>query len=460
MTYKIAFSVLGSSLGLALLSLISVRRQYSVTKTDATPPLSTSFIETPEAQTLRSCKASGRFSNAVAHAANFLNEYSAAYGGNAWTVDYDDFSNFQSKIRKNKACFQLLHLREKYTPLEKDQTPVPFLRLLVFLPFTTTSEVYTHMTDLKLRREWDSNYLMFERFTTDQGSPKDNLTSVGTECSAASSTVSGVATRVDKGLPSVIGDKMARPIRLVAEKMQRSQDSVRRRLPDIESRVVDRGWFCHSVGSSFLTKLGLLPRLFLYERVSYEHSLTGEGNVHNDASRWGREGSAKQPSLLIYDVLYSGTRREMELAMRSSSALEEWIRVIKKKVLNYVDVEMNYLHLLLLPIMDFEQQVQRDRQFLVKYLSESGSINDQNATKLVYEIFKESARISADAQQAGSLLEKEKPRRQSGVLLLMTAANDAGVAQSLPQFVQTTLATAVSKQAYHNLIKSCHASSL
>ncbi|CCW69442.1 unnamed protein product [Phytomonas sp. Hart1] len=451
MSSKTLFCVLSSSLALGLLSYKGFHRRPASMLNDVSHVCSSGSCEILEEKTRSPSpsEASGHSSTAVVHAASFLNQYVAAHGSDSWEVDYDDLLQFESTVAKGKPCFRLLHLRDPYPPPGSNLYPVHFMRLLGFFPATTTTDVYTHLTDLKLRRLWDKNYQMFEQFPADQAPPKEDL------------PIGVAANHLGKGLPGIIGDEMRRPIHFLSNKTTPCYDGgISKLVSYVESRAVDRGWFCHTVGSPSLSRLGLAPRLFLYERTSNQYYFADSGMVPNDASDPKYEAFCKQSPLLVYDILYTGTSRDTELATRSCSALQEWIKAIKKGIFNKVDVELNYQHILLLPIIDYEQQILSDPHFLVKQLSESGSINDEKATQTMYEIFKESSQILADAQTVNSFTsEWKKLGGKSGVLLLITSANNVGIPQSLPQFVQTAFVTAVTKQAYQNLMKACRANS-
>ncbi|SCU66013.1 uncharacterized protein TEOVI_000883100 [Trypanosoma equiperdum] len=292
----------------------------------------------------------------------------------------------------NEPGLQVLRLSTTYTAVSNGGRGVPVLRLIGYLPGVAPEEVHRHMTDLKLRRQWDHNYTMFCRWDD------------------------GTRMFIDPlGL-------IRRPMEHVTRKTPVCEGDRCLLLPDVTSCVVDSGWFAHRVGNSLLEKFGIAERLFIYQRRSLCYT---------------KQGGADANPLRMYDVLYSGDGEMLNHARTQSERFAEWMRSCSggRKVSL---VSMNYQHVLIVPISDVTAQVwkQPDR------LSFGGSMVSEENTKAVYNLFMETTSHFKET------------RKLDGTLVVMTSANDASIPSHIPMWLQRKLTSVFSTYVYQQLLEA------
>ncbi|GET90584.1 hypothetical protein, conserved [Leishmania tarentolae] len=319
--------------------------------------------------------------------------------GIPWEIECDDFHH---GYQTNTIQLQILRLRAEYAAPSGEKSPV--IRIVAFFPGVSSSIVYEHLTNVPLRRGWDCNYTNFEQFPGN--------------------------------CPSTLSEAHAprRPFEAVAKMHPCCSGDVCTLVPDVASVVLDDyGWFTHRVGGPLLRRFGLADRLFQYERISYAYNF-GKGA----AIKSGESSTANK----MYDVLFSGSKRTREAASIAAPPLRAWLQANREAV-PCEEVDVNFQHILLMPIADAEAQMFRNPDRL-RALCTMGSMLDEVSTKLVYDMWK-------DTQQRVSDGAAPSP----GTLLVMTSANNVGIPGLLPRWAQRTILSTMSHKAYSLLLKAC-----
>lgn len=310
----------------------------------------------------------------------------------AWTIDSNDFGG---NADERTARFQILRLPLQYTA--SDGKLAPIMRIVGFFPSISPENLYTQMTDLTERRRWDSNYAAYDKYTGK--------------------------------FESSLHEEINRPLGMVAKKTPQCNGDLCQLIPDVKATILDNNWYSHRVGSQLLRRFGLRDRLFNYERITFRYELVGK-----------QLDSALPP---MYDVLFSGSRRAVTDASRRSSELHSWL-TSKEKEGSADLVDVNFQHILILPIANFKEQLLNNADQFTK-ICESRSVLDIDSTRDVYNVFKDTCkRMACNGSASGG-----------GSLLIMTSANHVSIPVSLPQWLQSTVVSTVSRQAYRHLMKAC-----
>ncbi|KAG5473939.1 hypothetical protein LSCM1_04575 [Leishmania martiniquensis] len=317
--------------------------------------------------------------------------------GIPWDIEGDDFHNgYDPKTVQ----LQILRLRAEYVDSTGSTSPV--MRIVGFFPGVSTSSVYEHLTNVSLRRAWDVNYTHFEQFAG--------------KC------------------PTTLGnvDELRRPLAAVAKTRAKCSGDVCTLVPDVTSVELDNGWFSHRVGGALMRRFGLADRLFQYERHSYAHSLGTSSPTSVNAA----------PTPQMYDVLFSGSKRAREKAAIEAPQLGAWLRANRDAVA-CEEVNMNFQHILLIPIADAPAQLFGNSEQL-RQLCIMGSMLDLKSTKLVYDVWKKTHEQVLRGTDSFP-----------GTLLVMTSANDVSVPAFFPRWAQKTILATMSRKAYGLLLKAC-----
>ncbi|KPA80726.1 putative mitochondrial hypothetical protein [Leptomonas pyrrhocoris] len=311
-----------------------------------------------------------------------------------WSIEADDFHN---SLRAATVQLRLLRLSATYTDAEGDTAPV--MRLVGLFPGVSTDTLYHYLTGLQTRPAWDANYTFYERFNG--------------------------ACRGTLQHPS-----LQRPMAAVAKKRPHCEGDVCTLVPDISSSIVDHDWFCHGVGSPSLRRFGLVDRLFQYERLTTVFRFAADAEA------------VPAGALAVYDILFSGSRRARDRAAADSPALAAWLQT-KRRCDDVEGVDVNFQQITLIPIADaHDQLLARPEQ--LHWLCTMGSVMDDKAAKLVYNVFKDTQTRSE--QGKASL---------PGSLLVMTSANNVHVPKLFPLWMQKKISGAVSRKAYGQLMAAC-----
>lgn len=319
--------------------------------------------------------------------------------GIPWEIECDDF---HQGYQTNAVQLQILRLRAEYAASSGEKSPL--IRIVGFFPGISSTTVYEHLTNVPLRRGWDCNYTNFEQFSG--------------KCLCTLANV----------------DALRRPFAAVAKVRPWCSGDVCTLAPDVAGFVLDdHGWFTHRVGGPLLRRFGLADRLFQYERLSYAY-YDGEGApaMYRDTATASK----------MYDVLFSGSKCTRETASTASPALRAWFEGNREAV-PCEEVDVNFQHILLVPIADAKAQLFRDSDQL-RSLCTMGSMIDVASTKLVYDVWR-------DTQQRVSDGAVSSP----GTLLIMSSANNVGIPALLPRWAQKTILSTMSHKAYGNLLKAC-----
>lgn len=314
-----------------------------------------------------------------------------------WSVEADDFQN---GLRAATAQLRILRLGDEYVDAEGNSAPV--MRLVGLFPGVSTDVLHRHLTDLRLRLAWDTNYTFFERFP-------------GEFCG------------------TLQGSLLQRPLAAVAKKRRHCEGDVCTLVPDISSSTFDHGWFCHGVGSSSLRRFGLVDRLFQYERLSHAFHFTADTDV---------TPATAATTLTMYDILFSGSKTAREAAGAASPPLAAWLKARRSRG-DCEGVDVNFQHILLLPIADANAQI-LERPEQLQRLCTMGSVLDVQTAKLVYSVFKDSQERTNNGQAS-----------LPASLLVMTSANNVSVPVFLPLWMQKKISGSVSRKAYGNLMAAC-----
>lgn len=324
-----------------------------------------------------------------------------------WTVEADDFKH---DLRAATAQLRILRLGATYIDADGDEAPV--MRLVGLFPGVTTEAVYRHLTDLQARPAWDSNYTFYERF---DGSFDGTL--------QASS--------------------LQRPMALVAKKRPHCEGDVCSLIPDVSSRAFDHHWFCHGVGSAALQRVGLVDRLFQYERLS--RAFTFAPDPAESAPPPPSPSASTLPpatSLTVYDILFSGSKRARAAAAAASPALGAWLQA-RRDSDACEGVDVNFQHIVLIPIADANEQLLKQPEQLHR-LCTMGSVTSTEAAKAVYGVFKDT-KVRCEQGKAP----------HPACLLVMTSANNVSVPKYLPSWMQRKISASVSRKAYGQLMAAC-----
>ncbi|CAC9510900.1 protein of unknown function - conserved [Leishmania donovani] len=316
-----------------------------------------------------------------------------------WEIECDDFRH---GYQANTVQLQILRLRAEYAASSGEKSPV--IRIVGFFPGVASKTVYEHLTNVTLRRGWDCNYTNFEQFS---GKCPSTLAEV---------------------------DALQRPFAAVANVRPCCSGDVCTLVPDVAGVVLDdHGWFTHRVGGPLLRRFGLADRLFQYERLTYEYYF-GEGAA---VTSTGAATASK-----MYDVLFSGSKRTREAASTAAPPLRAWLQANREAV-PCEEVDMNFQHILLVPIADAEAQLFRNSDQL-RSLCTMGSMIDVTSTKLVYDVWKDTQQRVLDGAASSP-----------GTLLIMSSANNVGIPALLPRWAQKTILSTMSHKAYGYLLKAC-----
>lgn len=316
-----------------------------------------------------------------------------------WEMECDDFRH---GYQTNTVQLQILRLCAEYAASSGEKSPV--IRIVGFFPGVPSKTVYEHLTNVTLRRGWDCNYTNFEQFSG--------------ECPSTLAEV----------------DPLRRPLAAVAKMRPCCSGDVCTLVPDVAGVVLDdHGWFTHRVGGPLLRRFGLADRLFQYERLSYAYCFA------ESAAVMSRDATTASK---MYDVLYSGSKRTREVASTAAPSLRAWLQANREAV-PCAEVDMNFQHILLLPIADAEAQLFRNSDQL-RSLCTMGSMFDMTSTKLVYNVWKDTQQRVLDGTVSSP-----------GTLLVMSSANNVGIPALLPRWAQKTILSTMSHKAYGSLLKAC-----
>lgn len=351
-------------------------------------------------------------------------------GPQEWEVETSDFtpSEMKNHVDRGTPCFQMLRQSTLYTSRDGVST-APFLRLVGFFPGVTSAQVLDHVSDIDKRLTWDRNYQLFRAFPGEESCNGVNDRTTGSD------------------------DSLCRPMQRVAKRRPLCTNGECRLLPDVLSTQISKTWMCHRVGSRFLTKLGLLPRLFVYERSIWSHAPNAalESVNPNGSSLNPPPFSSSLPAL--YDVLYNGSRAAVTYGKEHTAGLKAWLEEPDTASVQSVAVDMNYQHLLLLPIANYQKQLVEQPEQL-NALARSGSQLDTASTTRLYQVYQESLALFSHNGTSPSVADRNShPRDLSGTLLIMTSANDAAAPQLL-RFVERRAAEKILRQAYGGLMDS------
>lgn len=307
-----------------------------------------------------------------------------------WLADDAALSGFLSHVGRGEACSMVLQHSAGFD--SGDGQKAPFLRAVGYFPGATPEDILVRMIDPPSRLQWDRNYVFFEAFP--------EADTVPVLCHAL------------------------RPFRRAVPRTTVCSDGACRLVfQDVHRTLEERGWLAHKVGNKLLHKVGLSDRLMTYERRTFGYSV--------DAASVG---------VSMYDVVYNGSRETVRQATSASPAYARWLaRIAGEGSCSLCDV--NYQHLMLLPIVDAGEQLVRQPDTL-RSICVSGSLVDVGSTKLLYDFIKQGAAMSAERR--GVAAETEL----AGTLLLMTSANNIEVPKALPAWFQTRVMNMTSAQAY------------
>lgn len=431
------------------------------------------------------------------------------------TTDYSSRGHLESLARQGKAALQIMRLDEDYTPVAVAEgdgaamehpdvvagNPAPVMRLVGFFPGATTTQVYHALMDVQERLLWDGNYLAFEQW------PKPSWW--GTK---------GGGGDEEAKCYSLDDESIRRDMAAVAPKVPLCVGDTCRLVPSVESELLDHNWLCHKVGSRFLARFGIAPRFFRYERVGYAHRMRDVAlpasatrrDADGDASPASpadpspheeRPRSAALADAVAYDILYCGSRQGVAEATAASHALSDFLLRVartthtreggastpegsaagdKPTAAPVVPVDLNYQHVLLVPVASFQKQLLHHHHAadgrspphhtgavvspVFDRLANSGSMRDTAATRAAYELLRastvatlhgdESRKDNNNNSSSSSSSGSTHAVADSGTLMVMTSANDVSLPTGLPTWLQRYLSSVLSHQAYDELSKA------
>lgn len=189
--------------------------------------------------------------------------------------------------------------------------------------------------------------------------------------------------------------------------------------PFFKTTILGGSWFQHCVGSAFLSKIGVENRQFLYYRWCVRHEIPRQ---YPDKFLKG------------FTIIYDGSEKRRMAVLKPD---EE-----QKTSPAHIQCNMNYQHIVLLPISDINAQIS-DRSFTD--IEQSGSFLHVNSISSLCDLFRKSC-------------EKRKTTSygQEGTLFMITSVNDIGVPRGLPKWAEKKVSSLISTKVYNNLMKAAY----
>lgn len=308
-----------------------------------------------------------------------------------WDVEFSNFETIYRELREGETptrpLIQILKLSDSFK--DTDGSGIPCMRIAAVFPAVEPETLFSLLTNCELRKKWDFNYRMFERFPS-------LLTSSTQENGHSSIELSD----------SLLGNGKK----------------------EAKTLLLDRGWFMHQVGSTFLSKLGVGLREFLYFRWSFSHCFTFD----------------KSDRFTAYSIIYDGSQEQCALPLKHER-FSQWSGA-KSGASSKVSATMNYQHILLVPFVDHAEQIQKDRNGVLYHLFHSGSCSQLMGSNSLISFLQDCDTINR--------LKGSKIRTVNGTVFLITSVNQVGISNAIPDWMRKKISSTVTTKVYSTLMEA------
>jgi hypothetical protein len=325
----------------------------------------------------------------LVHVATYLDRQAST-----WEEEVNSFKPSTSDAFLQERQLQVFRMKMPYAgPTHRPSQGVPSLRIVGFLPNVTTSTVYKYLTTPEIRLEWDPNYRAFTVLQSNN---------------SGSSPTDGVQT--DKNPPPE--EKGAAKKKAVDKKATGKQALAAtapppqlQPFPNVfhfnEPYHVSSQLMTHTLSSKFFERLGIKPRVFLYDMWTVKYT----------DPRFAKDN---QPTTMIF------RSRDIAQTIDALPPDSEAKKILLDRTTKApLEVFMHYQHIMLIPISSRGQL--------------TGCLERFRRTGAI--------RTLPTAAELEGLTKKtgETSQAPAGVLMMLSSVNDAKVAR-MPRFAEKQVA--------------------
>lgn len=269
------------------------------------------------------------------------------------------------------------------------------LRIIGFFPGCAPSDLAAFILDEEKRIGWDKNYTMFHILPAHQNVALTSL-------AATIPTRSGANSNQSIRAASLCNAVLDSPLKSW-----------------LEAQETNWSWACHRVSSSLLSKLGVKPKFFAYERVA----VANPGRMQHIVAYRSVTPSSKESILSNY---YAETARVPH---------PEFVDVLldffnSNKMPNDDSVFMHHQTIALLPV---------------------SSVEPNALEKLVLDARTAPSVLSPEFVDSVLAASKPAPKSICGTLMLMTSVNETPIPAGVPRWAEKRIAHFFTSHAYEML---------